>query len=185
MTRAEFTPCLAVLSAATGHAFTADQATVWFDLMRDLDVAALQAAVKRVLLEREYPGLPPLGQIRRYATEATHGTSVSAVRAFARVHEAISQFGYLDPAGARKYLGPEIWAVVQGIAGWDRICDSPIDQRASLFAQFRDGWNRQEDRRANQLRLPEALRPTDRIGERPEPHPAVRLLADSLGERTA
>ncbi|MGD9855475.1 MAG: hypothetical protein AB7U20_11065 [Planctomycetaceae bacterium] len=185
MTRHEFTPCLAVLSAATGHAFTTEQATVWFDLLGDLDVAALQAAVKRVLMEREYPGLPPLGQIRRYATEATHGTSVTAERAFARVHEAISRYGYPDPAGARQSLGPEIWAVMQGIGGWDRICDSPIDQRSALFAQFRDGWIRQEGRRANQLRLPAALRPADRIGERPETHPAVRLLADSIGERTA
>lgn len=186
MTKREFLTTLAVLEAATGHSFTTEQTQAWFVLLQHLTADAMQTAVKRVLMEREYPGLPPVGLIVRYAAEATQGIPLDPEQAFQRVREAITRFGYYQPGDAAKFLGSEVWDVIQGIGGWERICDSPVDQRQSLFAQFRDGWTRQQTRIQDQLRLPSDVRPQQRLtGESPKPHPSIRLLAESLEVKPA
>ena len=151
-----------------------------------MNLESLQAAIKRVLLEREYPGLPPIGLMRRYAIEAAHGVPISAEQAFARVREAISRFGIYEPAAAAEHCGSEIWQAVQGIGGWNRICDSPPDQRQTLFAHFRDGWHRSQDSRQQNLRLSEDVQPQERIPYNgPTPQAPVRLLADSFAVESA
>ncbi|MEZ6067185.1 MAG: hypothetical protein R3B90_16130 [Planctomycetaceae bacterium] len=73
MTRRELLSCLAVIEAAVGKPFSEAQTDVWAELLGDLLVEALQAAVKRPLLESEAQGLPPIGRIRRLASEHIHG----------------------------------------------------------------------------------------------------------------
>lgn len=179
MTRDELLAGMAILEAATDKAFTDAQVTVWFDLLGDLNGQHFLAAVKRALLESEFPGLPPIGRIRRYATEAAVGVPESPEAMFERVRAAISQHGYCDPVGASKLLGPTLWSVIQGIGGWERICDSPIDQRATLFAQFRDAWNRAAERAATNARLPEDSRP--KLMDLGPVNASLKRLAESLG----
>lgn len=159
MTRVDFAKCLAVLEAATGKPFTEEAAEVWFSMLGDLELDALQAAVKRYLLESEFPGLPPIGKLRRMATEHVHGVSMTPEAAFAIVRQAILYHGYASGEAVKKMVGPEIWEAILGIGGWGRICDNPVDQRQALFAQFRDAFLRISERRTQALRLPDDIRP--------------------------
>lgn len=178
MTKREFLTCAAVLEAGVGKPFTPDQADVWFELFQDIPGDVFRDAVKRCLLESEYPGLPAIGKVRRYCSEAIVGIPETPETVFEKVRKGVSQFGYCDPRGAAAFLGPQIWSVVQGIGGWERICDSPVEQRATLFAQFRDAWRVAAERAATQAKLPEDLRPaiTDSSA-----NPAVKALASRLG----
>lgn len=176
----DFCKCTALLEIGTGKPMTAEQVELWYELLGDLPLNSLQAAIKRALLENEYPVIPPVGRIRRLASEHASGIPIDAEQAFARVREAISQFGWPDPGKAAEFLGPAIWSVVQGVGGWQRICDSPPDQRQALFSQFRDGWQRAAARQQRDNLLPEDVRPQQRVEG--HHHPAVRLLADSMRE---
>lgn len=159
MTRREFLPIVGVLESATGKAFTDPQTDVWFDLLGDLPVSALQAAVKRALLESEYPGLPPIGRIRRLASEAINGLPETPDAAFDRVIRAVRCLGMDQAALAQQQLGEKTWQAVRGIGGWSALCNSTLTERGTLVAQFRDAWNRITEREQTTLRLPERLRP--------------------------
>lgn len=174
MTKREFLVCAAVLEAGVGKPFTPEQADVWFELFQDMPAEAFRDAVKRCLLESEYPGLPAVGKVRRYCTEAMVGIPETPEAVFERVRKAVSVFGYPDPLGAMNALGPAVWSVIQGIGGWERICDNPVDQRATLFAQFRDAWKVAAERAATQARLPEDLRPRVSV------NPAVAAVVANL-----
>lgn len=75
MTREEFGTIIAYLSAGVGKEFTRHQAEVYFDLLGDLPLPALQLAAKRALLESKYPTLPTVGTLRELATDGAVGSS--------------------------------------------------------------------------------------------------------------
>lgn len=186
MTKREFITALAVLETGTNETFNEHQVGVWYQMLGHHDADAFKVAIQRCLLERVYRGLPQIGEINRLASEASYGIPLDAEQAFERVREAVCKYGYPAPDAAAKYVGPEIWQTISGIGGWDRVCDSPIDQRQSLFAQFRDAWQRQQSRRQQQFLLPEGIRPQQRLGyDETAPHPTVRLLAESLNAESA
>jgi hypothetical protein len=159
VTKREFLICAAVLEAGAGKPIGQDQADVWFEMFQDIPADVFRDAVKRCLLESEYPGLPAIGKVRRYCSERMVGIPETPETVFELVRKAVSRFGYCDPLGAAAELGPAVWSVVQGIGGWERVCDNPVDQRATLFAQFRDAWKAAAERAATQAKLPEELRP--------------------------
>ena len=160
---------MAVLEAGIGAPLTEDMLDVWYDTLGDLDVRDLKVAVRRLLAERTYPGLPPVGQLRKYATENRHGQIATPEAAYKRVRQAISRFGLpindAEWKALHAFLGESLQAVVRGIGGWQRVCDSPPEDRAVLFAQFRDAWNRMADRTSSHQNLTEDLRP--RVGTNP------------------
>ena len=171
MTKGEFRVCLAILEAATGKPFASNQIDVWFSLLGDLEAQALASAIKRCLLTHESNWLPPIATLRRMAAESTCGIQEMPEEAWAKVTAAMRQIGYMNPEKARQTLGPVIWEAVRGMGGWVALCDmdAPL---TTIFAQFRDGWQRACARTTHMQSLTEDVRPA--IGK---PSEAVKSLA--------
>lgn len=164
MTRAEFLPCLAVLEAGCCTPIPTTTVDVWYSVLGDLPVEGLQAAVTRILSERTYPGLPPVGQLRQHAVEFIYGRIATPEEAFARMRQGLSKYGARitqeEREKLRNFVGQSIWNVVQGIGGWQRISDSSTRDRAVLYSQFRDAWMRETERRRMERSLPYKARPS-------------------------
>lgn len=158
MTRKQLLAAMALIEKAHGKNLTEDQVGVYFELLGDLDAEHFVCAVKAHLMENEFPGIPTVGRLRALASRFRDGSRVAPEEAFQEIHKAIVRFGYMRPMEAEKALGAEIWSVIEGVGGWQRFCDSPVDQRASLFAQFRDAWNGAQDRIERVARLSDDLR---------------------------
>lgn len=75
-----------------------------------------------------------LSHIHRYQS-----VPQAANECMGRVIEAVSRFGYVDPDGARQFLGEEIWTALPGHIGWRDFCMSG-DQisQATARAQLRE-----------------------------------------------
>ena len=77
-------------------------------------------------LEKELPNTRELA--RSDATEAA-----------ARILTAISKFGYIDPDGARKYIGDLGWEVVGMQGGWISLCENVTVANETIYqAQMRE-----------------------------------------------
>lgn len=176
MTREEFSKSMVVLASGVRDEFPRETLSVWFVELQEFSPRELELAVRRHLQESPYPKLPALGRLRRLATEARCGILESPEAAFQRVRQAVKRCGYLRPEAARRELGDAIWQALEGVGGWDRVCDMHPEDRGIVFAQFRDSWLRFVERTAGRLQLSPELRP--RI-ERAEPF--VRRLAEELG----
>ncbi len=163
MTRAEFMTCLGVLEAGCCVPIPTTTVDVWYSVLGDLPVEGLKAAVTRVLAERVYPGLPPVGQLRQFAVEFLQGTMATPEQAYARMREGLSKYGARitqeERDNLRKYVGESIWRVVIGIGGWQRLCDARAGDRSLIYSQFRDAWNREVERRKTERALPRDARP--------------------------
>ena len=72
MSREQFAGVLRYLAAGTCRAFTEDQAEVYYELLGDLPLEALQLATKQALLEWVHPSIPPVALLRRHALENAH-----------------------------------------------------------------------------------------------------------------
>lgn len=72
---------------------------------------------------------------------------------------AVKRFGYANPAGAKAFLGELAWQAVCSLGGWQAVCESPTDQRATLRAQFRVAFEGLANREAEYRSLPEHQRP--------------------------
>lgn len=183
MNRKEFAAALAVLEAGVGQSLTAEQAEVWFDVLKDLPPDALKTAVRRYLSQSEYPGLPPVGKLRKLAVEAVNGLPLTAAEAWERVRYAIRRWGFYGPAEAFRSFDDLTRRAVQAI-GWETLCNSTgISIEAG---QFRRIYESLAERRTQLERLPADVRP--RIASRVEqPQPQVTLLAESfsLGDDAA
>lgn len=56
-----------------------------------------------------------------------------------RVLEAVSRFGYVDPKGAREFLGEAVWSALPGEIGWRDFCTSGEHvSQSTARAQLRD-----------------------------------------------
>jgi hypothetical protein len=165
MTREEFAPVAAYLAAAVNKPFPREQAEVYFDLLRDLPIAAVGAAAKQALVESAYPTIPPVGTLRRLAVAACAPPELSAYEAWGLVLRAVQNFG-LD--GKRKALAslPPAAAAAAEAMGWRSLCDAT--ELETPRAQFRQAYETMAGREQRERNLPPALRDVlARIGHAP------------------
>src|SRR5690348_12353028 len=93
MTRDEYTPVLAYLTAAAGRLMPDAQSEVYFELLSDLPGALALLAVKRCVAESRYPGFPPVGTIRAVAAELAGSTARVWPEAWALACRAARRYG--------------------------------------------------------------------------------------------
>lgn len=55
-----------------------------------------------------------------------------------RIEGAISKFGWTNPKGAREYMGPLAWEVVQQLGGWSVTTDTLNDHMAQMRKTWRE-----------------------------------------------
>ncbi|WP_197441069.1 hypothetical protein [Thalassoglobus neptunius] len=148
-----------VLQSSVGKEISEGLLASYSMALKDLPIESVSASVQRIIMEDQYPVLPTPGRLRKFAVEFTHGCDMSHSEAFDQVKRAISKCGYNQPKLAEQMLGESIWRAIQGIGGWDRVCSSPVSERSSLVAQFRDSWNHVAEDQQRKRMLPEGVRP--------------------------
>jgi hypothetical protein len=171
MTRDEFAPVVAYLSAAVGKVMPTDQAEVYFDLLQDLPAPLVARAVKRAVAESRYPTVPPVGTIRAVAAELAGGSAPTWPEAWAAVCLAARRYGLHRREQALDSLSPAVARAALAI-GWQALCDAGPGDLDTLRAQFRDAYNALGARDEREQRLPGPLRAarlTEGIGMLPAP----------------
>jgi len=146
---------MSLLAAGIGKAPTTEQVSVYFELLADLPLEALQFAAKRALLEHEFATIPPVGMLRRLAVEFQVGGSMTSGRAWEICRAAVRKFGFYAEAEGLRSLPPDAAAVMRQI-GWQNFCDS--ENPDALRARFLEFWSQQEKHGRRNALLPEKMR---------------------------
>lgn len=87
--------------------------------------------------------------------------------AASRVVKAVSLFGYIDPEGAKRYIGELGWETVQRFGGWTYICEnlgSNLNMN-TMFAQMRDVAIAMYDRAQKGVTSPPSLPTSGKVLE--------------------
>jgi hypothetical protein len=171
MTRRDFGSVLAYMNTVVGKPLTAAQVEVYFDLLGDLPLAALQIAAKRAVLESPFPAMPTVGTLRKLATEAIAGQRPTAGEAWQLVMEAVRCYPWREPImhvanGEWRQRGDHsvegLASLPDGVAraarclGWQALCT--MRNRETMFAQFRDVYEDLQVRTQRDDLMPGALR---------------------------
>lgn len=128
------------------HHFLEDQeeATVWFEMLKDLDANTVAKAV-RYFIQNDTLGYPPvIGQIRAAALDSTGERVEDWEAGWAKVMKAISAYGRYQMAEALESFDEITRRTVEAY-GWDDLCNADIGD-TTVKAQFRDIYRN----RANQ-----------------------------------
>jgi hypothetical protein len=134
-----------------------------------LPQAALEVAVKRALLESQYPVIPPVGVLRKLATEALQGADrlPDPGEAWGIVSKAIRQYGYFRPEEGLASLPEFLRRAVHSMGGWGALCNSTEPE--IVRAQFRMAYESLAQREHRELLLPAPLKgELAKIGPMPE-----------------
>jgi len=152
MTRAEFGACMAILVAAT-RPMSEAQTTAYYDLLGDLPPDVLMVACKRSLLESQYPTIPPVGTIRRFAVSVMQGRAVemTAGEAWSIATKAAGSCDIESPGSverAFKDVPPLVWKAVEtfGFMVLYNLPSNAIETARAQFTRIYDGLLANEER---------------------------------------
>jgi len=73
MTRTEFARVMTFITAAIGKPLAVESLEVYYELLGDLPLDALQASAKRVVLEHKWATFPSVAELREAASETMRG----------------------------------------------------------------------------------------------------------------
>lgn len=173
MTRADWASIAGVLSAAVGRDFSEQQAEVYFDLLADLPVQAVQVAAKLHLLENSYPTLPTVGALRKLATAVTSGSyrQTLAIEAWETAWRAVGRYGLSRERDALASMQASVAKTVAAI-GWRSLCDARLDDLDTIRAHFLKSFEAVAGREQRQALLPASMHATiEAIGIKVETPP--------------
>lgn len=182
----EFQTCMAMLVAATNRPMQDAQVNVYYELLQDIPVAALQSACARAIQEQKDTWLPSIGLIRSFASEAINGSLPDAAEAFDRVHRIVVRYGYYRKAEGLALMSPMERQALMGIGGWDAIGDS--ENISIVMGQFKAVYLTLAKREQGMRQISAELRPlvtagptvAPRLSQQPPASTAARHLADKL-----
>lgn len=140
MTAAEFTKCIAVLSAGVGREMTQATAEVWYQVLGDLTAEQLQQAIVTALRSYKFAGFPPVGQIREWAGAGAGSTEDAAAIAWSKVLRAMRLIGGYQSV---EWDDPAIPFAIDSVAGgWNSLCEMQSSElhsfgRAKFIAAYK------------------------------------------------
>jgi hypothetical protein len=137
VTREEFVVVAAYLASAADKPMPRDQAEVYFDLLRDLPVVAVQEAARRAVAENQYPTIPPVGVLRALALRLARPEALGWGEAWGAVMKAVRRYGSGRERDALASL-PAAAARAAHCLGWEALCAANPQDCNTLRAQFRD-----------------------------------------------
>lgn len=158
MTEHEFAEVAAYLQSAVGKAMSKHQASVYYDALKDLSIDQLKLAARRAVQETQYPVIPLIGVLRKFALEASVGIASIWSEEWETVVRAVSRFGYYRQAEAIGSLSPIAADVVRAI-GWATLCDMPVADKSIVAGQFRMAYEARVQRDTNVGALSQDVRP--------------------------
>lgn len=154
MTREEFACVMAYIVAGVGKPVSTEQAEVYYDLLGDLPLPALQLAARQALLESRYPTIPTVGTLRQLAVALMQPRALQPLEAWELVLRAVNRFGLSGRDRALATLPEPVRSAARAL-GWPSLCDLTLEQLPTVRAQFRDAYNAMAARAEH-----EALPPT-------------------------
>lgn len=132
-----FLTILSVLAEMCGSKLSSDLLEIYDNNLKDLGYENLCEALNQIIINRRAQDrFPSIRDIREACGEAKLSIEAAAQELLTRVIAAIAIFGYVDPEGAREYMGEVAWSALPGNIGWEETCtaDIPI---ATARAQLR------------------------------------------------
>ena len=150
-TRDEFAEIVLIMQAGSGLNLDANSVEVWFRSLADHSAENLRLAVFDFLRTSKWK--PTIAEINSRATEYRDGLGSDWGSAFEIVMRAVRWFGLDGRDRAERALGPDLWRVVESL-GWESICDSRVDNRSTLRAQFRQIYGHATERDSRITSLP-------------------------------
>lgn len=128
---------------------------LWTDLLNDLDYNQVKAAVLILIMTKDYP--PTIAEIRNTIAKESTQHIVTAEEAWGQIQKAVRKFGYTDEQGAKAFLQEDIRLIVERF-GWTYFCMMPIDDTSTYFAQFRNAYNCEVQKKIEKIQIPAALK---------------------------
>lgn len=135
-----FAHAMAVLSAGVDKKMPTHQTMVYYDLLSDIPIDVLRVAIKQALIEHDFHTIPPVGLLRRLATDVLHGRVMTADEAWEQVRKAVGSFhlaGFDFAAwqAAEAAVTEPALSVARRI-GWRQIAEGEPDVVRSTFVRL-------------------------------------------------
>ena len=122
MTKQEFAETFTLLCATYNKEASKSLMSAYFMVLEDLTISEFQTAVKSVLATRKFTNLPMPADI----LEAVYGNpDDEALIALKELEDAMGIFGAYKSVIFKNKL---IMACVEGMGGWQIICQMPLDE---------------------------------------------------------
>lgn len=125
LSRTDFAAVMAYLAAGMGKPVPAETAEVYYDLLGDLPLPALQAAARLVLLQHHYATFPPVALLRQEAVKVMAGAEgvMAGAEAWEIVRRLIARYGWSGGRQAFEQMPPLVRRAADCL-GWTEMCDS-------------------------------------------------------------
>lgn len=162
MTNTQMATLLAPLEAAFQKHIPEDMGLLYYEVLGQLDPAAVKAAVLRYIYTNEDQFLPAPALLLRYSDEFTHGVEMTSDQAVGLIWQAIKKHAGWDMDSVRAAyadLGPKVSAAMDAAGGYQRFQECTSGEKGALIAQFRQAWDAQVRRDEELRRLPSAVFP--------------------------
>lgn len=148
MTTAEFQNLIETIELATGCPIDRDpmrgakRTQIYFDLLKDIPLAALRTGVERLLAERKWASFPQSAEIRELAVASMHGEvqAMTWEEAWEMAGKTVRKFSERKQVEGLASLPPTVAGALRAF-GWQRMCDMRPDEIGTAVAQFRDIFN--------------------------------------------
>lgn len=162
----------AISGAYPTFELTEDRVTIYVKLLADLEDDALTAATQQHIATNKFP--PSVAELREACAALTRPALPSWADAWDEVLTTIRAVGYI---GQPLFSHPLIAQAVQGMGGWQTMCQMEITETATWRAQFRDVFNAYAGRAERDAALlPAARAIAAQHGALPAPAPSRPAL---------
>ena len=146
---------LAQMAVVFGKAETKERLQYYAVELSEYDFKSVKTALRtHAKTKTFFPSLAELieaiGKIEAPALDATLSAQ--------KLIDATYKFGEYRAADAQKYLGQDLWGIVQKWGGWNRLCKFSDDQIPTIRAQLRDlidGLNRKAQFKIATIGIPQ------------------------------
>lgn len=139
---------------------------VYCEELHDVDPSLLAEGAKRYLNDADELFFPSIGKLRRFAAEAEHGILPDWEQIWDRVVEATKVWDQHDAERAikaRKMLGDQVMPFVKLLGGFIALQHANETTMSVLRGQFRESWKNRKTAIETNRRLPESVRPQQRL----------------------
>ena len=121
MDKKETARIMAFVSAAIDKPITRATIETYHEMLKDLPYDLVNAGVKKVIAEYEYPVIPTIGAIRKAVFSVKNMDRLTGPQAYKLVVRAVSSFGHYREREALESMPEEVAEVVESM-GWRDIC---------------------------------------------------------------
>lgn len=136
-------------------------AAIYYANLKDLTPGAFSAAKDHWIATSQKRFIPSIGELRELALDYQHGRRMHWQEAWNRILEATEVFSQQHKPfaeRARAMVGPELMPYVDLCGGFLNIQSADARTLSVYQSHFRDAYNRTEQEKVEQLKLPEGMR---------------------------